>query len=310
MIWLLAILILLAAVVALPFVLEARRGRPDDTAAPGDFAELSQGRTHYRWIGPVRGPVLIAIHGLSTPSAVWEQLAQGFAGFGYRVLVYDLYGRGFSDSVPGRQDAEFFIRQLEDLIEHQEIPEDVTLVGYSMGGAIATAFAARHPERSKRVILLAPTGVEYEEDELHRVMRTWPVLGDWLHGLYEPVRMRAALIASHAGQALAPGIAEMQLRELNHRGFFPALLASRRGLLSARLRDAHHAIGVEDIPVVAIWAENDTVVPLKGLGTLAQWNRAARQEVIAGAGHGMVHTHADEVLTVLRDVLRESWGSQ
>ena len=41
------------------------------------------------------------------------------------------------------------------------------------------------------------------------------------------------------------------------------------------------------------------------LGNLAQWNRAARQEVIAGAGHGMPFTHAAAVMAVLKDVLRE-----
>ena len=309
MIWI-VLLALLVALLAAPHVLEARRGRPDDKDAPGKFANLSQGRTHYRWIGPVRGPVLVAVHGLSSPSGIWEGIAQGLAGFGYRVLVYDLYGRGWSDAVPGRQDAEFFIRQLEDLLEDQEIPEDVTLLGYSMGGAIITAFAARHPERSKRLILLAPTGIEPEEDKVHRFMRQWPVLGDWLHGIYEPVRMRAALIAGHLSASEVPGVAEMQLRELSHRGFFPALLASRRGMLNARLRQEHHAIGIEDIPVVAIWGEKDEVVPLKGLGTLAQWNRAARQEVVEGAGHGLVHTHVTAVMALLRDVLRESWGSR
>lgn len=308
MIWF-VILVVLAVVIALPYALEARRGRPADKDAPGKFADLGQGRTHYRWIGPVRGPVLVAVHGLSSPSDVWEGLAQGLAGLGYRVLVYDLFGRGFSDAVSGRQDAEFFIQQLEDLLEHLELEEELTLVGYSMGGAVATAFAARHPERMHRLILLAPSGIAQAEDGLHRFMRRWPVLGDWLHAVYEPARMRAGLIAGKDVESEVPGIPQMQLRELNHKGFFPALLASRRGLLSDIQRDEHRALGVQDIPVVAIWAQNDTVIPIAGLGTLAQWNRAARQEVIDGAGHGLVYTHASKVLAVLRDVLRESWGS-
>jgi pimeloyl-ACP methyl ester carboxylesterase len=64
---------------------------------------------------------------------------------GHRVLTYDLYGRGYSDRPGGEQDARFFIRQLEDLLEHQGVTQPVTLLGYSMGGAIGAAFAAKHP---------------------------------------------------------------------------------------------------------------------------------------------------------------------
>lgn len=309
MIWL-VLCIILAGIVALPFLLEARRGRPDDSKAPGQFADLSQGRTHYRWIGPVRGPVIVAVHGLATPSEVWAGVGEGLAGFGYRVLVYDLYGRGWSEAVAGRQDADFFIQQLEDLLEDQGLTEDVTLVGYSMGGAIATAFAARHPERVTRLILLASAGMDMAEDTVHRFMRQWPVVGSWLHGVYEPIRMRAGIMLHKAAASDVPGMPDVQLREMGHKGFFPAVLSSRRGLLADRQMQEHQRIGREDVPVVAIWAVDDTVIPISGLGSLAQWNRNARQEEIKGAGHGVVYTHANAVLEVLRDVLRESWGSR
>jgi pimeloyl-ACP methyl ester carboxylesterase len=310
MIWFLALLVVLGGVATLPALMEARRTRPDPKQAPGQFADLTQGRTHYQWIGPVRGPVVVAIHGLTTPSDVWTGVGAGLAGFGYRVLVYDLFGRGWSDRVEGRQDAEFFVRQLEDLLEDQGLTEDVTLVGYSMGGAIATAFAARHPERTTRLILLAPAGMGMVEDKIHRFMRQWPVIGDWLHGVYEPARMRAAILMGKSLASDVPGMEAVQLRETRRQGFFPAVLASRRGLLADRQAEEHRRIGREDVPVVAIWAEADAIIPISGLGTLAQWNRNARQEVVPGAGHGMVYTHANALLEVLRDVLRENWGSR
>ena len=40
-------------------------------------------------------------------------------------------------------------------------------------------------------------------------------------------------------------------------------------------------------------------------GTLAAWNRQAAQEVVAGAGHGLPHTHGSAVVELLRSVLRE-----
>jgi pimeloyl-ACP methyl ester carboxylesterase len=296
MIWVLLILLAIAA--AVPFVLESRRkvvGEAERRGSPGKFAALSQGITHYQWLGPVRGPIAVAVHGMTTPSAVWAEMAEGLGNTGYRVLVYDLYGRGLSDAPQGPQDAAFFIRQLNDLLANQGVGQDLTLIGYSMGGAIATAFAAAHPERVKRLILLAPIGMGHAEDGMARFVRRTPFIGDWLHLAFYPARAR---------RQTGP-MATVQLAELDRKGYLPAILSSVRGIIQDRQQANHRTIGRADVPVVALWGDKDAVVPLSGLGNLAQWNRNARQEVIAGAGHGMPYTHAVAVMTVLKDVLRE-----
>ncbi|MCC5973161.1 MAG: alpha/beta hydrolase [Rubellimicrobium sp.] len=307
MAWVLGLLGLVGLVlVAIPVVLRLGLRLPDRALATGQFAELSQGVTHYRWIGPVRGPVVVAIHGLTTPSAVFEAVAEGLGQTGYRVLVYDLYGRGQSETVRGAQDRDFFLTQLLDLLENEGLREDLTLLGYSMGGAIATAFAARFPERMKRLMLVAPSGIEVVEDDFERWTKKVPVLGDWLHAVLARGRMTARLIAARGDPTEVPGIVDAQLAELQRPGFLTAVLASRRGMLAEALEGEHRAIARDDIPVIAIWGEVDDVVPLRALGTLATWNRTAKQEVVARAGHGLVHTHASAVVALLREVLREA----
>ena len=74
------------------------RARAD---APGRFALLSRGATHYQFLGLRGGPLAICVHGLSTPSFVFEALAAFLIGRGYRVLIYDHYGRGYSDRSKG-----------------------------------------------------------------------------------------------------------------------------------------------------------------------------------------------------------------
>ncbi len=299
--WLL--LAVLAAVFAAPFVLERLRPGPPRKpaairAAGGKLADLPSGQTFYRWIGPARGPVAVLIHGISTPHQVWEEVAAGLAETSFRVLVYDLYGRGLSDAPTGRQDAAFFVRQLEELLDHEGLAHDLTLVGYSMGGAIATAFADARPDRMERLVLVAASGIERREGALDAFMRQVPVLGDWLHGILGPRRARAG--ASGAG-----AVAEAKRAQAGQRGHAPSLLASRRGILSRTLKDAHRRIGTEDVPVLAVWGTADTIVPIAALGTLAQWNRNARQETIEGAGHDLLQTHPDAIAVALRRLLRE-----
>jgi pimeloyl-ACP methyl ester carboxylesterase len=298
--WLL-ILLVLGLAAGVPLWLRSRLQMPDPGKAPGEFAELSQGVTHYRWIGPVRGPVVVAIHGLTTPSAVWDGVAQGLGAIGYRVLVYDLYGRGHSDTVAGRQDLAFHLRQLDDLLAHLDLGDDLTVMGYSMGGSVATAFVAAHPGRVRRLILIATAGIEVVQGQFEDWTARLPLVGDWLQAVAGAARMGAAIGADPAAGPLR----EVQLAELRRPGFLAAVLSSRRGALAARLETEHRAVAAAGVPVVAIWGETDEVVPLRALGTLSSWNRQAAQEVVK-AGHGLPHTHATEVMEILRGVLRET----
>lgn len=301
MIWI--VLGVLAGLAVWPIAEEMRR-RPLDRAAredaPGQIARLSQGRTHYRWHGPSRGPVVVAVHGLTTPSVVWDELAAQWGQLGYRVLSYDLYGRGRSDRVEGRQTARFFRRQLLDLLQDQGVKEDVTFLGYSMGGAIVADFVATHPEMARRVVLIASAGAEMNESRAQSFARSIPVLGDWLHHLVEARQLRDA-----ANDVADTRVRAALLEELGRRGYLPAILSSRRGILSVRQRDVHSALREADVPVIALWGGQDQVIPLTALGTLTQWNRDIRQEVIETANHALPLTHVDEIGDRLRDVLRE-----
>ncbi|NBD30960.1 MAG: alpha/beta fold hydrolase [Alphaproteobacteria bacterium] len=299
--------VLVAVIATLPQQAEARRVPAERMrdAAPGRFARLSHGVTHYQWLGPARGPVLVAVHGLTTPSPVFYAIARGLARLGYRVLVYDLYGRGYSDAPRGPQDREFFLRQLSDLLAHQELDEDLTLLGYSMGGAIATAFAATYPGRMKRLILLAPAGMRLREDRLTEFCRVTPFLGDWVHAMIAQRRDRRALRRRLGRDFDVKGIIELQLAEYAGRGFLRSVLSSRRHMLDEVQEDEHRLLGREGVPVVGIWGEKDDVIPLSSLGTLTQWNRSVRQDVVEGAGHDLCYTHSEQVVDLLADILRE-----
>lgn len=305
--WYLVIFVLaLAGIAALPWWLDwrcTRIGPKERQKAKGDFAVLSQGVTCYRWLGPARGPVAVLVHGIATPSICMVDLAKGLGRMGYRVLVYDLYGRGLSDAPRGRQDGAFFLRQLSDLLDHQNVPEDVTLAGYGMGGAIATLFTARNPHRVTRLMLFASAGIIGSEDRFTRFCRRTPVIGDWVHGIWARRRLLAAIPTD--GPDLTLNILQAAQRaDLNRRGHLRAILSSRRGILSERLEQEHRKIAGLALPVVAIWAEKDEVIALSALGQLAQWNRDARQEVVPRAGHAMPYSHPTETIKALRIALR------
>jgi pimeloyl-ACP methyl ester carboxylesterase len=174
-----------------------------------------------------------------------------------------------------------------------------------MGGSVATAFAAAHPDRVRRVILVAPAGIEVVQGPFETWTARLPVAGDWLQAVTGATRMGEAIMADPAAGSV-PGLRELQLAELRRPGFLGAVLASRRGILAERMEAAHRAVAAAGLPVIAIWGDKDVVVPLRALGTLSSWNRKAAQEVIPGAGHGLPYTHGAEIAEILRGVLRET----
>ena len=295
--------VIILGILAVPLTIEwMRRGVSDEQRrdAPGKFALLSQGSTHFAWLGPERGPVALCIHGLSTSSYVWRGMARGLALMGFRVLVYDHYGRGLSDTVRGTQDAAFFLRQLDDLLLHEQVDGALTVLGYSMGGAIATHFAAANPTRVKQLILLAPAGVHDIAGRQVRMARDWPVIGDWLFLLGYPYILRKGIRAEADLPGSVEGINDMQRAETDRRGYFPAMLSSLRGVLRDTTKEQHKAIAAAGVPVLCVWGEADDLIPVNSKDRLAKWNPQASQVVVPGAGHGLTYTHTDEVLEAIR----------
>lgn len=307
MIWL-GLIALAGLLIAAPFLREAMKPAMTDKArktAPGEFVTLSRGITHYRWLGATRGPVAVCVHGLTTPSFVWQGIAAGLGTLGYRVLVYDLYGRGYSDRPNGPQDSAFFITQLEELLEDQGVTGDFTLLGYSMGGAIATAFAALHPERLRALVLIAPAGLGHDLGRLAERVARGGLLAQWLMLAGFPRSFRKGCEAERHLPSSVPDIVDLQQAQLRYRGFVPAVARSISGMVSEDLTEEHADIAETRLPVLAIWGREDTVIPLRSMARLAEVNRTARQEVIAGAGHGLTYTHSDAVLQAIRDLMRD-----
>ena len=287
-----------------PWIAERMRTPMDDqearTKAPGEFAELPSGTTHYRWFGPEGGPIAVCVHGLSTPSFGFVGLATALSMKGWRVLTYDLYGRGYSDNVAGDQNVEFFLEQLDELLEHQGVSGKFTLIGYSMGGMIATAYTARSSERVERLVMLGSGGVAAIDTSgdgiIGRVSN--PYFVRWLGVIFGGRSLRK-YINDEKG---ADPVRARQIEQTRRRGYWPALMSSRLNILNTDFHALHRQIADAEAPVLAICAKQDQVIPIEALGILAQINRAARQEVLEDANHGLTYSHPKEIAEIILNV--------
>ena len=119
-----------------------------DLPSDGHWAQLSKGNIYYRWHHPEQknGQTIVMVHGFSTPSFVWNGLLDGLLNKGYSILVYDHYGRGFSERPRTKYSLDFYVETLKELISHQNIEGKIHLVGYSMGGPIIGGFADKYSQ--------------------------------------------------------------------------------------------------------------------------------------------------------------------
>ncbi len=302
MIWFLCAALLVIALLFLPALQEALRRPLNESMrsdAPGDFAELSQGQTHYRWIGPLRGPVVVCVHGITTPSESFVPLAKQLAEMGYRVLLYDLYGRGYSDYVPGVQDREFFLQQLNDLLAFEGIVEDFVLMGHSAGGAIATAYAAANVWRIRSLILITPVGLHEPSGPMAQFRKRPHGVKNLMLRWSYPIVARRYVNRVLADPRTPEEVQKAQRAQSRRQGHAPSNLAAMQGILREDFAPEQKTFNQQGLPVLAIWGRDDMIVPCDTIGRLAEINRSAKQDVIEGAGHEVVYTHPKEVARII-----------
>ena len=119
------------------------------------FFNNNQGRTAYYSIGDDSSEPLILIHGVTVPSYYYKRIANSLSEIGYKVYVYDHFGRGFSERPKIKYNMYAYQNQLNDFINHLSI-DNVTLMGVSMGGALASNYTAKNPTKVKALILNVP----------------------------------------------------------------------------------------------------------------------------------------------------------
>ena len=98
----------------------------------GSYIRLSNGFIHYELSGPDSGQPIVLVHGFSVPYFIFDPTFNFLTKAGWRVLRYDLFGRGFSDRPHVRYNIDLFVRQLKELLDALNIKR-VNLIGLSMG---------------------------------------------------------------------------------------------------------------------------------------------------------------------------------
>lgn len=289
----LAILVLAIAGLIGSYVYSGWNERPlDDVArasAPGAFLETSQGKIHYQWFGQKDAPVIVMVHGFSTPGFIYRQNADALAATGFRVLTFDHLGRGWSDRPQTQYDDQFYERELLDVLDGLDVKKPIGLAGLSMGGVTTSYFATRHPERIDALFLFVPAGFDLSTDpeNISTKMLMTPVVGDWIWRVFG----KGILLGDdqydeselEPGSRLQGDVAE----QMEYEGYFPALLSTYRNMKMYDRDELFRELQATNIPVTALFGSADTTVLPSSFAKFEKVVPRAKSVMIKDGGHGL-----------------------
>lgn len=255
----------------------------------GHYALCSNGqRIHYLDEG--EGPVVVFLHG-SGPGASGHSNFKGnypaWVKAGYRCLVPDLVGFGFSDK-PEDTDytLDFFVECLAQTLACAGI-ERCSVVGNSLGGAVGIGLALQHPALVEKLILMAPGGMSAREEYLQMpgMQKMFEVyLGEDPMNA-EKMREMFEFGLVHNPAHITDGLLEERLHVMN--------LMNSRVMLTMDIPYLPERLAELQCPVLVFWGANDQMMPDSGVTALMNHCANMKMITLSECGHWAMVEHED-----------------
>lgn len=259
-----AFILILCILAIIPVIRNKEKHDLNETArknAPGEFIDLSHGLTHYQIGGPVEGQTVILIHGFSVPMYIWDSTFNALADAGFRVVRFDLYGRGYSSRPKLTYDMRLFTQQVREIIDSLGLYTPVALIGVSMGGTIAAGFVSEYPDLIRDVVLIDPFSAKMKIKFLDI-----PLIGNYLASVFWIPTMPESQLTDFFHPERYPDWPVRYKEQMQYRGFRHAILSTARNLLSRDCISLYADLC--DHNVLLIWGVHDKTVPVSQSDTL------------------------------------------
>ncbi|HTS50432.1 MAG TPA: alpha/beta hydrolase [Bryobacteraceae bacterium] len=259
------------------------------------------------------GKPVVLIHGYPLSGASWEKQIPMLLETGHRVITYDRRGFGRSSQPTTGYNYDTFAEDLRKILTHLEL-QDVTLVGFSMGGGEVARYIGKYGSKgvSKAVFISSvppfllktsdnPEGVDaavFEGIQKAIVADRYAFFTGFFKDFYNADVLLGKRVSEQAIQA----------------SWNVAAIASATATLACVPtwhEDFRENLARIDIPTLVIHGDADRIVPIQAAGQrTAKLVKGARLAVVKDGPHCITWTHAGEVNTELINFLGRGAGKQ
>ncbi|HUG66436.1 MAG TPA: alpha/beta fold hydrolase [Pirellulaceae bacterium] len=225
------------------------------------------------------GPILLLVHGFPLDHSMWRYQLESLSD-AYRVIAPDLRGFGTSTGATDTITMEQLADDLAELLDQLDIREPITFCGLSMGGYVAWQFWKRHASRLARLILCdTRAAADTEEAAGGRLVMAQRVLSEGSAIIAEamlPKLFAEATVREQADTVEAT-------RQVMQAAVPLAVAGALRGM--AQRVDMTSELPKIDVPTLVICGEQDAIVTVDEMSSIADALPDANFVEVPGAGH-------------------------
>ncbi len=272
------------------------------------FIKTSQGIMHVRVNGPDSGSVVLLVHGAVVGGYAFENWKKPLVDAGYKIIIPDLLGYGYSDRPKNNYTKEFYVQQLKELLDTLRIIKKVNVIGASQGGGFVLAFASAFPKRIKTVGLIAPNGGG-DVRIVNKFLRA-PIIGDFIFKNFGAKTMYNMISKSYKGNPAREGMLNWMKEQGKYKGYGEGVLNSIRHTLANRAitwqPEAMDIIGKYQIPAFAAWGNKDETVPYEHSAIFKNHIPQLQLFTLDGKDHAIAFGQAETILSAYIPFLNQS----
>ncbi len=253
------------------------------------------------------GSPVVLIHGWPLSGRSWENQVGALVEAGHRVITYDRRGFGKSSQPWTGYDYDTFAADLDALLNHLDL-NDVTLVGFSMGGGEVVRYISRYGTArvSKAVLAAAVPPYLYKSEDNPEGGLDDATIQQFQDGVRAD---RVAFLDAFTTNFFAAGDRTDLISEptrLYNRDI--AAFASPKGTLDCisafSYTDFRDDVAKVSVPTLVIHGDSDAIVPFEVSGKRShEAIEGSSLVLIEGGPHGFNATHAEQFNRALLDFL-------
>lgn len=298
------VLFLVGAALLLPGYAALGLGR--NLPPVGRLIDVEGERVHVLELGPERaeGPPVVLIHGASVNLRDMKLALGDALAVNRRVIILDRPGRGHSTRPRDGWRLDRQAALIRGALAELGVERPV-IVGQSLGGAVALAYALNYQEEMSGLVLLAPVSHEWPGGVAwYNKISGWPVAGPLLRWLviplYGPFAAKAGVSGSFAPDEAPENYYEESGLELLFRPHDFKSNAEDLAKLKPQLIEMSRRYSEIRIPTAILAGTNDrTVSPARHSERLAGDIPGARLDLLPDTGHALHHAERELIVEAI-----------
>jgi len=247
----------------------------------GKYVDVGNGVTlHYHQAGAGEQGSVLFIHGSGPGASGWSNFKGNYpflAEHGYRTIVPDTMGYGYSSKPEeGTFSLDDIGAQYKALLDALGVAR-VTVVGNSQGGAIAINMALNYPKLVRKLVLMAPGGLETRETYMAMEGIKAMIRVLYKEGVSKETMRRVFALQLHDETKITDEVIEERYQV--------AMTQHKDNIARIHVTNQEERLSEIQCPVLCFWGANDKFCPSSGAAKIASRCASSRTMLISSCGH-------------------------